>query len=75
MKKKKIYNYKSDNTELPEIKLDPKIGMTEDEVLNSTWGYPQKRNTSEFTNGTHEQWVYEKGYIYLDNGIVTSIQK
>ncbi len=72
---KKIYNYKSDNTELPEIKLDPKIGMTKDEVLNSTWGYPQKKNTTETLKGTREQWVYEKGYIYLFNGIVTSIQK
>ena len=72
---KDIYEYKSDNTIVPEMKLEPEIGMTEDEVLNSKWGYPKKRNTTKTINGIREQWVYKKGYIYLVNGIVTSIQK
>lgn len=57
-------------------KKDPKIGMNEFEVLNSTWGEPKKKNITETQNGKHEQWVYSNNkYIYFENGIVTSIQK
>lgn len=57
-------------------KLEPKIGMTKSEVLNSTWGSPKKKNITENSYGTHEQWVYSGNrYIYFDNGIVTSISK
>lgn len=71
---KRIYEHVSDNTILPEIKVDPKVGMSEGEVLNSTWGSPERRNTTQTLYGTREQWVYEDGYIYLTNGFVTSIQ-
>lgn len=55
---------------------EPAIGMTKEQILNSTWGSPNKKNVTENAYGTHEQWVYDKGrYIYFDNGIVTSIQK
>lgn len=54
---------------------EPAIGMTEKEVLNSTWGEPDKKNIDKYEWGTHEQWVYEGlGYIYLEDGVVTSIQ-
>lgn len=56
-------------------KSAPKIGMTKSEVLNSTWGSPKKKNITETAYGTHEQWVYANGYIYFDNGVVTSISK
>lgn len=56
-------------------RVEPAIGMTESEVCSSTWGMPKKKNKTETENGTHEQWVYEDGYIYFDNGYVTSIQK
>lgn len=65
----------SDSTEVPEEILEPAIGMTESEVYSSTWGTPEKINKTETVNGIHEQWVYENGYIYFDNGYVTSIQK
>ena len=53
----------------------PEIGMTKEEVLNSTWGSPDKKNIDEYKWGVQEQWVYKrKGYIYFENGIVTSIQ-
>lgn len=56
-------------------KVAPSIGMTADEVRNSTWGSPSKINATTTAKGTHEQWVYSTSrYIYLDNGIVTSIQ-
>lgn len=55
---------------------DPEIGMTADEVRNSTWGEPKKINKTTTKYGIHEQWVYSaERYIYLDDGIVTSIQE
>ena len=54
---------------------EPKIGMTKEEVRNSKWGTPDKINKDEYSWGTTEQWVYEhRGYIYFENGFVTSIQ-
>lgn len=58
----------------PEEKLEPAIGMTESEVYASSWGAPQKKNTTTTAAGEREQWVYEDGYIYFENGIVTAIQ-
>lgn len=71
----RVYEKISDNTEVPEEKVEPAIGMTEAEVYASTWGAPQKVNTTETAAGKREQWVYDGGYIYLDNGIVTAIQE
>lgn len=54
---------------------EPAIGMTKSEVLNGTWGEPDKKNIDEYEWGTEEQWVYDgKGYVYFENGVVTSIQ-
>lgn len=56
-------------------KEEPRIGMTAEEVENSTWGKPDKINKTTTEYGVSEQWVYDIGkYIYLDNGIVTAIQ-
>lgn len=67
----------SDTTVLPNVieKVPPRIGMTELEVYESTWGSPKHKNTTETKYGKHEQWVYDNGYIYFDDGIVTAIQK
>ena len=60
----------------PEEIKNPSMGMTEDEVKRSTWGEPEKINKSTYSWGTSEQWCYSGyRYIYLDNGIVTSIQE
>lgn len=56
-------------------KEDPHIGMTADEVRNSTWGSPREINRTTSIYGTREQWVYRKGYIYFEDGIVTTIQE
>lgn len=56
------------------VKVQPKIGMTETEILNSTWGSPKKVNTTTSKYSINEQWVYDRGYIYFDNGVVTDIQ-
>lgn len=54
---------------------EPEIGMTESEVVNGAWGYPDKKNIDEYEWGTEEQWVYDgKGYVYFEDGVVTAIQ-
>jgi hypothetical protein len=56
-------------------KPDPQIGMTADEVRNSSWGNPREINRTTTAYGVSEQWVYsDYRYIYLDDGIVTAIQ-
>lgn len=52
----------------------PKIGMTKEQVINTKWGEPSKRNIDEYEWGTFEQWVYPNyRYVYFENGIVTSV--
>lgn len=52
-----------------------RIGMSKQDVLDSSWGEPKKINTSIGSWGTHEQWVYGNGnYLYFENGKLTSIQ-
>lgn len=70
-----IYKKVSDNTNVPNVPVEPSIGMTESEVLASKWGSPKKRNETITATGKREQWVYDKGYIYFENGYVTAIQK
>ena len=50
------------------------IEMTKEQVLASSWGRPQKVNKTHGSFGTHEQWVYGGGYLYFENGILTSVQ-
>lgn len=61
--------------EIPE-KLEPQVGMTAAEVKESTWGEPQDINKSTYSWGVKEQWCYSGyRYIYLEDGIVTSISE
>lgn len=71
----RIYEYVRDNTNILLVALDPVIGMTAENLEQSTWGYPNKKNITETASHTKEQWVYDQGYIYLTDGIVTAIQK
>jgi len=50
------------------------IGMSQVDVLKSSWGRPIKINKSVYSFGTHEQWVYEGGYLYFEDGVLKSIQ-
>lgn len=51
------------------------VGMTKADVLASSWGKPQEINTSTYSFGVHEQWVYGgRNYLYFKDGILTSIQ-
>lgn len=56
-------------------KVGVSIGMSQEEVIASSWGKPHSvhRTTSSF--GTHEQWVYgSRNYLYFENGVLTTIQ-
>ena len=58
------------------IGKDPYIGMNREQVLVSSWGKPNDINSTKNIDGVIEQWVYSGSkYIYLDNGIVTTIQE
>jgi hypothetical protein len=49
--------------------------MTQERVLQSSWGRPEHINRSDYSFGTKEQWVYGNGhYLYFENGVLTSIQ-
>lgn len=50
------------------------LGMSQEDAVDSSWGKPRKINRSIGSYGTHEQWVYDGGYLYFENGVLTSIQ-
>ena len=49
------------------------IGMTK-EMCKLSWGEPKSVNETITAGKKSEQWVYEKNYLYFDNGILTAIQ-
>lgn len=52
-----------------------KIGMSKQDVLDSSWGEPLKKNITTTKYGTYEQWVYENyNYLYFENDKLVSIQ-
>ncbi len=57
-------------------KKDPKIGMTPEEVKESTWGSPESIRTTETAKGTTELWVYPGGkFIHFEKNKVTMIER
>lgn len=51
------------------------IGMSQQDVLDSSWGRPERVNRTTTVRGVHEQWVYGSGnYLYFESGLLTSIQ-
>ena len=81
------YKKISNAVELPPERQDtqqpqePKVGMTKEEVERSTilsqkTGQSIKKiNKDTYSWGTKEQWVYDRGYIYFRNDVVTSISE
>lgn len=51
-----------------------RIGMSKQQVLESSWGRPEKINTTTNVYGTREQWVYGGGYLYFVGDTLTAIQ-
>jgi hypothetical protein len=51
------------------------IGMTKEQVYNSSWGHPKKVNRTITANITFEQWVYDNNqYLYFENDKLVTIQ-
>lgn len=51
------------------------VGMSKEQVLESSWGKPQSVNTTTTAHGVREQWVYgNRNYLYFTDGTLTSIQ-
>jgi len=50
------------------------IGMSQDDVLKSSWGRPRSVNRTTYSFGTREQWVYDGGYLYFEDRILKTIQ-
>lgn len=67
------YNYKNELTKKPE----PKIGMSQDEVLNKTnCGIPIDILITSTAKENLEQWIYEgRKYLYFSNGKLIQIQQ
>lgn len=54
---------------------DPRVGMTAKQVEATCWGKPDHVNRSETAGAINDQYVYgDSRYVYLRNGVVTSIQ-
>lgn len=54
------------------------VGMTA-KMTERAWGKPHRVNTTVGRNGRSEQWIYDRGsyvfdYVYVENGIVKSVQ-
>ena len=54
---------------------DARVGMKAEAVYNSRWGEPDSVNTLKVQGRVREQWVYARGYLYLENGKVVAIQE
>ena len=50
------------------------IGMSQQDVLASSWGRPDHVNRDTYSWGTLEQWVYPGGnYLYFKDGVLASV--
>jgi hypothetical protein len=50
------------------------LGMSKAQVLRSQWGKPSKIHATHSELGDTEQWVYQGGYLYFRDGVLTSVQ-
>jgi hypothetical protein len=57
-------------------KNEPRIGMTaaDARALPYPWGEPRRINVTLTADHRREQWAYPCAYLYLVDGIVTSMQ-
>ena len=56
-------------------KVAPRIGMTKEQALASTWGKPNTVNKTSAAPGAREQWVYGSKYLYFEKGVLVAIDK
>lgn len=54
--------------------VNPYIGMSTNEAAScSSWGRPNSISNTTRSSGTTSLWIYDRGYLYFDNGILTTI--
>lgn len=71
-----LYTKWSGNAPIPSKPVPPHIGMTRAELEESSWGRPTKINKTTTAYSVREQWCYSGyRYVYLENGVVVSIQE
>jgi len=59
-----------------DTKREPVLGDSSEFIMNhSTWGKPKDKKIIVRSNGTDEEWIYERGILYLKGGELTSIQE
>lgn len=52
-----------------------RVGMSMQDVLDSSWGRPESVNRTTSAHGTREQWVCGgRNYLYFEDGVLTTIQ-
>lgn len=69
---KNLFNGKEDEWDLiTQSKIN--IGMSEASLLLS-WGQPEKINETLVSGTLSKQYVYKDQYVYLENGIITTLQ-
>lgn len=59
---------------MKKVKEGVRIGDTCESVLNSSWGKPERVNTTTTQYGQRQQWAYGIGnYLFFEDCILTSI--
>lgn len=76
-KEKSTYTSLPSNCSSYEVAEKVSIGMAEAKAYDAC-GYPDDINRTQTAYGVQEQWVYgtfpRTSYVYIENGVVTSIQ-
>lgn len=53
----------------------PYVGMPALDIKNSSWGLPKKTNETQVGKTTRYQYVYDRGYLYVQDGKIVAIQQ
>jgi hypothetical protein len=51
-----------------------RVGMTKQQVLNSTWGQPDRIHTRVLGGRLQEQWIYGTSNLFFEDGILAAVQ-
>lgn len=71
--KQRLLDFAKDHRRL--AKPGVAIGMTTQQVMNETrWGEPHRRNITQRASTVEEQWIYDYGYLYFQNGRLVLVQ-
>ena len=51
-----------------------RVGMTKQQVLNSSWGQPDSIHSASLGLRPREQWVYGRNNLFFEDGVLTAVQ-